>query len=298
MRGLHLGAVLAMVAFVAACGGEEQIVHGLDEFEANEILVVLEAKQITGKKISEPGRTVTYAVAVPKIDERDAMRLLVANRLPRARSQGLKEVYPAGGGGLIPTKSEEKAKFLMAIQGEVERKLKSLPGIVQAHVSIVQPDKDIVRDLDAPAPLSTASVAIVYNAIDERGSAAVREDDVKALVAASVEDLKPANVTVVMKQNVPVTLVTEFADSGTLTAPVAADTQFGLRFADKKSAKLAMGYVIGGIVLAAISLIVGVAGTVRAASLRRRMQRSEAELTSLRKAARGTQTGLQQNQAG
>ena len=38
---------LALVlALTAACGGEQNIVGGLDEFEANEILVVLHAKGI------------------------------------------------------------------------------------------------------------------------------------------------------------------------------------------------------------------------------------------------------------
>lgn len=293
-----LRAALTLTMFLGACGGEDQVVHSLDEFEANEILVVLEAKGITGRKEPEPGRVITYAVAVPRIDARDAMRLLVANKLPRQRSQGLKEVYGAGSGGLIPTKSEEKAKFLMALQGEIERKLKNLPGIVQAHVSVVQPDKDIVRDLDTPPPPATASVAAVFNAIDERGTAAVKEDEVRGLVAASVEDLKPANVTVVMKRNVPATLVTEAADSGTVETPVAVDNMFGLRLADKASVQRLGLYTGGALLIAVISLVVGVGGIVRSMSLKRRLATREAELTSIRKAARGTQTGLPQQASG
>ena len=162
--------VVASLAWVAGCAGDIAIVHMLEEVEANEILVVLDAKEITGKKVVQEGRVVTWSVSVPEIDAKDAMRLLVANRLPKARSSGYKDVYPPGGGGLIPTKSEEKAKFMMAVQGEIERKLKSMPGIVQAHVSVVQPDKDVVRDLDTPPPAATASVAIVYNPIDEATS--------------------------------------------------------------------------------------------------------------------------------
>ena len=144
------------VALASGCGPNHDIVSGLDQLEANEILVVLRAKGIDGEKVKEEGRVVTFAVLVKDVDVDDALRLLVANKLPRTRSQGLKEVYPPGGGGLIPTKSEEKAKFLMAMQGEIERKLKAMPGIVQAHVSVVQPDKDIVRDLDTPPPPATA----------------------------------------------------------------------------------------------------------------------------------------------
>lgn len=290
-------AVSTLVAACAACSSPIAIVHGLDELEANEILVVLEARDITGTKKLEEGRVVTWAVEVPEIDAKDAMRLLVANRLPKARSSGFKEVYPAGGGGLIPTKSEEKAKYMMALQGEVERKLKSLPGIVQAHVNIVSPDKDIVRDLDTPPPAAMASVAIVFNPKDERGSAWIEEAEVQKLTAASVEDLKPSNVIVVMKKNEPMILVREFADSGnSVNAPVAAVTQWGFKFADKRSANRMFLLAAVGIALAIISLAVGIGGIVRSMGLSRRAARAEAELTSQRKARRETQTGLQQQQ--
>lgn len=144
-------AALCLLAF-AGCASDLDIVHGLNELEANEIIVVLGGEGITAMKAKEEGRVVTWAVIVNESEGQNALSLLVRNKLPRERSQGLAEVYPAGSGGLIPTRSEEKAKFLMAAQGEIERKLKSLPGVVRAHVSIVVPDKDVIRDLDAKPP--------------------------------------------------------------------------------------------------------------------------------------------------
>jgi type III secretion protein J len=247
---------------------------------------VLEARGISGDKVEAEGRTVTWTVVVPDTDGRDALRILVANKLPRQRSAGLAQVYPAGGGGLIPTKSEEKAKFLMAIQGEIEKKLKSLPGVVQAHVSIVQPDKDIVRDLDSPPPSSTASIAIVYNAVDDRGTAAVTVDDIRLLVASSVEELKPANVQVVMKKNTPATLVDVAIESAQVDAPVmASENVLGIKVADKKSgfkAKALLG-IFGGVAL--VGLALGVAGIVGRMNLKSKLQKQEAEMTSMRKRA-------------
>lgn len=289
-----LWVLLAFLALLASgCGANQSLVSGLDELEANEILVVLKAKGIEGEKHKEEGRVVTFAIMVKGVDSDDALRLLVANKLPRARSQGLKEVYPPGGGGLIPTKSEEKAKFLMAIQGEVERKLKSLPGIVAAHVSVVQPDKDIVRDLDTPPPPATASVAIVYNAIDERGSATVKEDEVRALVAASVEDLRPQNVTVVMKKNAPANLVEESVSASAVEQAPAAATAFGLKLADKGSWQRLQLFAIGFLAVTVLGIAFGMGGLVRAMGLKKRVAKAEAELASIRKAGRATQTGLQ-----
>jgi type III secretion protein J len=296
MRNLVLAA--AAVALVAGCSSPQTIVHDLDEYEANEILVVLEAKGITGSKEAKEGRVVAYNVVVDGVDAKDAMRILVANHLPRERSQTFDKVYPPGGGGLIPTKSEEKAKFMMALQGEIEHKLKTYPGIVAAHVTIVQPEKDIVRNLDTPPPPSTASVAIVYNPTDDRHTAPISSDDVKRLVSSSVEDLRMEHVEVVMKENKPTQLVSVFADSGGVEEGVAAATGYGFRFADKASYHRLNTIAMILISVAIIGLAVGAGGIVRSQGLKRRAQKAEAELTSMRKASRSTQTGLSQQQAG
>jgi len=285
-------ALCAVLSVTSACEGVKEVVQGLDEFEANEILVVLEAKGIEATKVKLEGRVVTYAITVTDSEERDAMRILVANKLPKRRPTGLAEVYPAGSGGLIPTRSEEKAKFLMALQGEVERKLQRLPGIQSAHVTIVQPDKDIVRDLDTPPPPATASVAIVFNAYDDRGTSLISQDDVQRLVAASVEDLKPQNVAVVMKKNEPARLVDIFADGSSVGAPITSQTVFGVKVADDDAASRLKVRFIVFLLVSVLGLIVGGGGIARSLTLQRRVQRAEAELASIRKATRGTATGV------
>ncbi len=293
MRLASLTAVILLSVASTACDSPKEVVHGLDEFEANEILVVLEAKGISGDKAKEEGRVVAYTVSVPESDSRDAMRILVANKLPKRRPQGLSEVYPAGGGGLIPTKSEEKAKFLMAMQGEIERKLQRLPGIQSAHVSVVQPDKDIVRDLDTPPPPATASVAIVYNAFDDRGTSLISQDEVQRLVAASIEDLKPANVAVVMKPNQPAKLVDVFADGGTVGGPITATAVLGIKVADDHAAARVKVLIAVFLVVSVLGLGVGGGGIARALALQKKLQKAESELASVRRAGRATQTGMQ-----
>ncbi len=287
-----LAAVVSCAVVLTACAGSEKIVHGLDEYEANEIIVVLEARSVSARKVVEEGRVVTYSVEVSGGDVSSAMRTLVANKLPRQRPQGLAQVYPPGGGGLIPTKSEEKAKYLMALQGEIERKLLSLPGVVRAHVSVVQPDKDIVRDLEREPPASTASVSVVFNAIDERGSPAVTVDEIRGLVGASVEDLKPQNVQVVMKRNVPANLENDPFAKRSVESAIAAERPFGIGVVDTKSAMWLRVYaaVLGA--AAVLGIGVGVGGILQSSRLKRRVNKNEAELTSLKKAGRNTQTGL------
>jgi len=274
--------VSTLMLLGTACGAELDIVHGLNEFEANEILVVLASQGIQAKKLKEEGRQITYAVIVPESDSQTALALLVNNKLPKERSAGLADVYPAGGGGLIPTKSEEKAKFLMAMQGELEQKLKSMPGIQAAHVSVVVPEKDVIRDLDTAPPQPSASVILVFNPSRE-GEPPVHVDRVKAIVAAAIEDLKPERVEVLLKANEPMQLV---GVNGQMAGPAAAagEPVLGIRVADEDSGKKAMILLIVFASAGVLGLILGVVGIVRSVMLKSKLSRAEAELASLKKA--------------
>lgn len=281
------GVLFLSLLFGISCAGDIDIVHGMTELEANEVLVVLDTQGIDAHKEKEEGRQVTWAVFVDADFSESALRILVRNKLPKSRSQGLAEVYPAGSGGLIPTKSEEKAKFLMALQGEIERKLKTLPGIVQAHVSVVLPDKDVVRDLEAAPSLTTASVAVVYN-LQENGEPPVGEKEVKTLVAAAVEDLKPENVEVMLKENQPMALVDMEGETENTMAN-ATTAMFGIKVvSEEAAAKVSkilvplLGFMIFMTVLALFSIF-------RTLSFRRKLATAQAEVAALKKAGREIQ---------
>ncbi len=204
-------ALLLLVLTLSACQGEQEIISHLSETEANEVLVVLDSQKITAVKVPVVAKTgnkaPTFSITVRGPQASDALRILVDNHLPRQKSAGLGEVYPSDNSSLIPSQSEEKAKFLRAMQGEVENMLKVLPGIVEARVVIVVPDPNVVRDLHAGAPKATASVAVVFNPVDSKGTPPVKADEIKFLVASAVEDLSSQAVTVVMSQNLPSTLM-------------------------------------------------------------------------------------------
>jgi type III secretion protein J len=184
-------ATLALALLATACG-EAEIVHGLDEREANAILVVLDTEEIEARKEIEEGRVITWKVLVPAKHAADARRLLVDYELPQPRSNRLKDVFAEG--GMIPTQSEEKAKMLVGIQGEIEQKLKLIPGVLDVHAQVVIPDKEAVRDVAAARPLPMAAVVIVYLPLD--GKLPYNVEDVQKAVAASVEDMTPERVTV------------------------------------------------------------------------------------------------------
>ncbi|MEW5848551.1 MAG: hypothetical protein AB2A00_07035 [Myxococcota bacterium] len=288
LRG-HVATALVGLTLVTGCAKEE-IVHGLSEYEANEILVVLEANGLKPiKEKEEGGRTVTYKVVMPGAEASDARKILVDNKLPRPQQMGLGKVYDPANKGLIPTATEEKAGYQMALHGEIVAKLKTIPGVLEAHVTVVKPDRDIVRDLNDKPPPATASVVILYNTIN--GTKPFKEQDIQKLVAASVEGMDPANVTVVATANVP-------ADRQVSTASAAAGGEEGGGGIDKAKAPKVMGVVVAddgeknklnrlmgmgagaiGILLLAVLILLGAFTKVRG-----KVTQLNAEVAALKKA--------------
>ena len=224
---------------------------------------------------------------MPESASENALRILVRNKLPKTRSQGLAQVYPAGSGGLIPTQTEEKAKFLMAIQGEIEMKLKSFPGVVQAHVSVVTPAKDVIRDVaEAPSP-ATASVALVYN-LRENGETPITMVEVQTLVAAAVEDLKPEQVQVVLKENQPLVLVDMESESGNALGE-STTAIFGIKVVNEKAKKRATNIIVSLLVLWIVGLVLALVFIWRAIAIRKKLAKAEAEAAALKKAGRELQ---------
>lgn len=199
---------LALLVFSVSACGEDEIVHELSEREANAILVVLDSRDISARKEKEEGRVVTWKIVVPSKSGSDARKLLVDFDLPKPKSNRMADVFAEG--GMIPTQSEEKAKMLVSIQGEVEQKLRLIPGVLDVHAQVVIPDKEAVRDIKKEPPGPMASVVIVYQPID--GKMPFLTEDVQKAVAASVEGMKYDDVTVLSYANKPLSEL--IAESG------------------------------------------------------------------------------------
>ncbi len=279
---------LFALLLLSACQSSQEIVSNLSEFEANEILVVLDAQDIKATKVLVPVKTgnkpPTYTIQVGPSQAVEAMRILVDNRLPKSKSAGLGEVYPSDGSALIPSRTEEKAKYIRALQGEIENMLKTLPDVVEARVIIVMPDQDVVRDLHHAAPKATASVAVVYNPIDSKGSAPVKAEEVKYLVASAVEDLSTSGVTVVMSQNLSSRLMglpklvkkqPQISPASTEMHPAVQPEVVHPVVVQKKGTLFEDDLIVTLFgVLAAVGVLLGMFGMVRNRSLRKQLQKA------------------------
>jgi flagellar M-ring protein FliF len=85
---------------------------------------------------------------------------------------------------------QQKVNFQRALEGEIANKVSGLQGVGGAQVQLVLPEDDLFADGATPA---TAAVLLAGSA-DAIEPGAVR--GIAQLVASSVKDLKPANVTI------------------------------------------------------------------------------------------------------
>ena len=137
MRAGQVGRWVA-IALITVCGCSANVLHGLDERAANEATAALERAGIGAQKVTDdaamPGTAAAFTIRVATGDATRAVDLLHALGLPRDRRPGFAETY--GQQSLIPTPSEERARYVNATAGEIEKTLETIDGVVGARVHL------------------------------------------------------------------------------------------------------------------------------------------------------------------
>jgi type III secretion protein J len=195
IRTCSVAVILASLGCAA-----EVIQHDLSERQAVQIQVLLENVGIGATKVRDAkSRLPSYSIAVSSGEAAKARRLLVESDMPRRESRGMSETF-SGDPGLIPTAMQERSRLIAALSGEVEKKLRMVPGIVDAHATVVLPDDDPLRDVDKPAERATASIVYRYLAKPEgEPKPPLAVGVTRSLVAASVPGLSASDVVVIAR---------------------------------------------------------------------------------------------------
>jgi type III secretion protein J len=179
------------LAVVLALGCSVAIQHGLDEGAANEIVTALaQAGIAAGKSREDDG---AFTVNVAREDAMGAIEQLRTLGLPRGRRPGLADVYQQP--SLIPTQTEERARYAEGLAGELARTLETVEGVVLARVHLVLPELDPLAVDGKPRVAAQAAVLLKTRA---GRPLPIAEADVQKLVAGSVPGLLPAAVSVVV----------------------------------------------------------------------------------------------------
>jgi type III secretion protein J len=255
---------LALVVVAFACGTlgacSTNILHGIDERAANDAARALERVGIGVEKLPDEGGAAAgagarFTLRVSRGDGARALDLLRALGLPRELRHGFAETYAQP--SLIPTPSEERARYVDALAGEIERTLEEVDGVVSARVHLVLEETDPLA-VDAK-PREPARAAVLLTT--RPGREPIARADVQRLVAGSVGGLDAAAVAVVFT-----------------AAPAAPEdeptvTAMGpLRVAPGSRAVLVAGLAVGLGVLALLAALLLVTAR-RLAALERAQQR-------------------------
>jgi type III secretion protein J len=191
-EGLGRAQRCALIYFLfVAAGCDARLSGDLAEAQANAMVVALHEHGIGAAKEREGGGTAEprFAVEVAEGEVARALAVLAAADLPHRNDPGIEETF--GEGGLVPTATEERARFVAALGGELAQTIERIDGVVDARVHVALPEtQDLLLDETAPSP--RASVLIKYR-VDH---APPEPEALRALVAGAVQGMDPAEVSI------------------------------------------------------------------------------------------------------
>jgi len=187
------------IVVVFSLGCSAALEHGLDESAANEVVTSLERAGIAANKNRDDGNGEVFVVSVAKSDVVRSMELLHSLGLPRGQRAGFSEVYRQS--SLLPTPTEERAKYVEALSGEIVKTLEIVDGVASArvHLVLLEPDS-LAGPLAIDGKPRASPQAAVLIKIRSGRVQPISAPEVQKLVAGSVSGLDPAAVAVVFTQ--------------------------------------------------------------------------------------------------
>lgn len=207
------------VAVVPACGERsEPIVRVESQRDAIAIAVALESRGIRSVQIRSEaaGRSASYVVQVPASAVSRSRSLLDGLDLPRPASTGLAEIV--SNQGLIPTRTDERARLMHALAGDLAQTLEVFDGVIDARVHVFLPDSEDLNGSVDSASTPRAAVVIKHRGPQPRrdgtqadsGETAAEpnrpvigvpsEGEVKTLLKNAVAGIEEDGITVVFTQ--------------------------------------------------------------------------------------------------
>lgn len=192
--------LLVFVSLLTSCESRKIIVNGLDEKEANEILVFLSNKGLDAVKVQAitegagaTGKAVMWNISVESSQSNEAMALLNQVGLPRRRGQNLLGIF--SNVGLVPSGMQEKIRYQAGLAEQIASTIRKIDGVLDADVQISFPDEDPLNPAATKQKI-TASVYVKHSGVlDDPNAHLITR--IKRLVAGSVNGLEYDNVTVI-----------------------------------------------------------------------------------------------------
>jgi len=186
--------LLPSVLLLAACH-QQELLKNLTEEQANEIVAVLQAHNVSVRK-ADLGKAV-YGVTVEQADFPAAVDLLRQFKLPSPTRIDIAQSFPTD--MLVASPQAEQARLLSAIEQRLEQSLAALQNVTSARVQVSYPLK--AMEIGKSDPPMHASVLIAYrNEINPN----VLISEVKRFVKNSFANIDYEDISVIVER-VPTT---------------------------------------------------------------------------------------------
>ncbi len=191
MKGFRDSGIALILSLHLLAGCSTEIVTGIDENEANQLLVILSENNIRAKKDSiETDRGIAWNVRVKRRDFLRALQILNENNLPGEKTEGVVEIF--GKKNFLPTQTAERVLEEYSQNAELSKTLEQIQGVVRARVHIAR-TLDELAGTEKPV---SAAVLINYIARDG-GEKPFSTDDIRKIISGGVANLLEEKVNVV-----------------------------------------------------------------------------------------------------
>jgi type III secretion protein J len=202
----------AAIGAVWLAGCSVPVASGLDEPQANRVVVALDRAGIGAEKEADPVTEGHFRVVVERDEAARAIAAMREEDLPPPETPGVLDSM--GKGSIVPSQLAEHAQYVAGLSGELERTLRGIDGVLAARVHLSIPERDPLAE--GPPVRPTASVLVKH-----RGATPPLDpNDVRRLVAGAAPGLAAEDVAVVMLPHPVVSLPPdrELSHLGPITA--------------------------------------------------------------------------------
>lgn len=185
----HACTVFVLIAPLLAAGCARHVaLEKLPRREADRCAVALRAAGMDAS-VEGAGDESTVTVGGDEADYRTALQVLDDHGLPRRAAPG----FETESASLIPSPSEDRARYIKGLSGEIETLLESVDGVVTAEALVSLPER---RPLSPSTEPASASVVLSFSGND----CPITESEVRDIVVRSVgADVSAERVSVVAK---------------------------------------------------------------------------------------------------
>ena len=202
--------LLTLLGCLLLAGCEQELLKGLDQRQANEVLALLQQSNIAAKK-QDMGKA-GYAIQVDQTDFARAVELLKIHELPSKPRVEISELFPAD--SLATSPRAEKARLYSGIEQRLEQSLLVLPSVVKARLHIsYDVDASTVR---RQVPRAHLSVLVVYRNVDDE---TVLINQIKRFLKNSLDSVDYDDISVVLAKGEQDSLTPPVTAAATLVTP-------------------------------------------------------------------------------